>query len=562
MANIMQNFDLRNKPSRNGFDLGFMNKFTAKAGELLPIMCKEVLEGDKFKCSIDAFTRTTPVQTAAYVRMREYYDFVFVPYRLLYRHLPEILNDVDTSQSYDLSGIESPTNSEKIPYFSFDSAFAYLGLLSANSKLDLNSRSRRFQAAKLLSYLGYGRWYSNQSPTNVKLNPFPLLAYQKAYNDIFRNDQWEIEQPHTFNVDFAYPDSTYLTFPSVAEDIPDTDLFTLRYADYMKDMFMGVLPNTQMGESVVFPNLTNVSINNNTTADSTSLANNNVRVNASNKNLLVYDSNNSFILGSARWKLIPDNSSFTILALRQAETLQRYREILGTGKTDLRSRVQKLWNVDPGKVRSNLCEYIGGCEGNIDINGIDNTNLSDSSATIKGKGIGASRGSIEYDAKESGLMLCIYHVTPLLDYDDSGLDPVVTKTDKSDYANPVFDKIGMQPVYFRNLMFNNSPNMSNTQILGYAPRYIDYKTSVDRVHGGFNDANAFANWVAPLKLSDWINFRDVSSPDYTLFKVCPSFLDTIFETQVADSLASDQFIVNCQLNISAVRNLDYNGMPY
>lgn len=39
---------LRNKTSRNGFDLSFKKNFTAKAGELLPVMVKEVLPGDSF----------------------------------------------------------------------------------------------------------------------------------------------------------------------------------------------------------------------------------------------------------------------------------------------------------------------------------------------------------------------------------------------------------------------------------------------------------------------------------------------------------------------------------
>lgn len=46
MANIMSLKSLRNKTSRNGFDLSSKRNFTAKAGELLPILCKEVLPGD------------------------------------------------------------------------------------------------------------------------------------------------------------------------------------------------------------------------------------------------------------------------------------------------------------------------------------------------------------------------------------------------------------------------------------------------------------------------------------------------------------------------------------
>ena len=49
---------LRNKPSRNGFDLSFKRNFTAKAGELLPVMVKEVLPGDVFNIDLSSFTRT------------------------------------------------------------------------------------------------------------------------------------------------------------------------------------------------------------------------------------------------------------------------------------------------------------------------------------------------------------------------------------------------------------------------------------------------------------------------------------------------------------------------
>jgi hypothetical protein len=84
MANIMSLKGLRNKTSRNGFDLSFKKNFTAKAGELLPVMVKEVLPGDSFNINLKSFTRTQPVNTAAFARMREYYDFFFVPYDLLW----------------------------------------------------------------------------------------------------------------------------------------------------------------------------------------------------------------------------------------------------------------------------------------------------------------------------------------------------------------------------------------------------------------------------------------------------------------------------------------------
>ena len=79
---------------------------------------------------------------------------------------------------------------------------------------------------KLLSYLGYGnmlysapssgnRWWStsltnagassNYSQLYIQnnyVNVFPLLAYQKIYQDFFRWSQWENSNPSSYNVDY------------------------------------------------------------------------------------------------------------------------------------------------------------------------------------------------------------------------------------------------------------------------------------------------------------------------------------------------------------------------
>ena len=48
MANIFNSVKLK-RPRRNVFNLSYENKLTANAGELVPIMCKPVVPGDKFR---------------------------------------------------------------------------------------------------------------------------------------------------------------------------------------------------------------------------------------------------------------------------------------------------------------------------------------------------------------------------------------------------------------------------------------------------------------------------------------------------------------------------------
>ena len=131
---------------------------------------------------------------------------------------------------------------------------------------------------KLLSYLGYGnfvrekpspgiRWWStslkeSDSPNftqnyiqNNYVNVFPLLAYQKIYQDFFRWSQWEKANPSSYNVDYFTGVQPFLidNLPSSSSSdywASDT-MFDLRYCNWNKDMLMGVLPNSQFGDVAV-----------------------------------------------------------------------------------------------------------------------------------------------------------------------------------------------------------------------------------------------------------------------------------------------------------------------
>ena len=74
---------------RSSFNLSSKKLFTAKVGEILPCYWQIAIPGNKYRISSDWFTRTVPVNTAAYTRIKEYYDFYAVPLRLISRALPQ-----------------------------------------------------------------------------------------------------------------------------------------------------------------------------------------------------------------------------------------------------------------------------------------------------------------------------------------------------------------------------------------------------------------------------------------------------------------------------------------
>jgi hypothetical protein len=65
-----------------------------------------------------------------------------------------------------------------------------------------------------------------------------LLAYQKIYYDFFSDSQWEKHLAYAYNVDYWDGKSQLGLAP---------EMLQLRYANYPKDYFMGVLPNSQYG---------------------------------------------------------------------------------------------------------------------------------------------------------------------------------------------------------------------------------------------------------------------------------------------------------------------------
>ena len=84
-------------------------------------------------------------------------------------------------------------------------------------------------------------------------------------------------------------------------------------------------------------------------------------------------------------------SQFTVLALRQAEALQRWKEISQSGDSDYREQIRKHFGVNLPQALSNMCTYIGGISRNLDISEVVNNNLAGDgdTAVIAGKGVGA-----------------------------------------------------------------------------------------------------------------------------------------------------------------------------
>jgi hypothetical protein len=563
---------------RSSFDLSSKKLFTAKIGEILPCYWQIAIPGNKYRISSDWFTRTVPVNTAAYTRIKEYYDFYAVPLRLISRALPQAFTQMSDYMTSAASNVANTEQLSSVPYAPLGNISAEIQARVAANTVDDAGFGFAYGSCKLLDMLGYGSFIGtgnskkkditmqylgldttslsdSQNPliygTSVNVNLLPIFAYQKIYFDFYSNSQWEKHLAYSYNVDYWNGKSSIEI---------SADMIKLRYANYPKDYFLGVLPASQYGSVAVLPS--------SPVGGASSVSVVAYRSGVSpNAYAVVEPSTNSVTVNNQApsTRDIRLNSDLSALSIRATEYLQRWKEVVQFASKDYSDQMAAQFGIKAPEYMGNHAHYIGGWSNVININEVLNTNLiaDNSQAVIAGKGVGSNSGHvITYDCgAEHQVIMCVYHAVPLLDWSLKGHNPQLLCTSVSDFPQPAFDQLGMQPV--PSLALNNSPSAPVGNI-GYNLRYWQWKSSVDTVHGAFRPAAAYQSWVAPLQGSQ-VQVSGQSSLGYQSFKIRPQQLNSIFEPQITTSnysVAYDQLLCNVNFQVYAVQNLDRNGLPY
>lgn len=570
---------------RSSFDLSSKQLFTAKVGEILPCYWQIAIPGNKYRISSDWFTRTVPVNTAAYTRIKEYYDFYAVPLRLISRALPQAFTQMT---GYMTSAVSNTANSEmltSVPNTTLNLLSLSLQTINGNDVFDDAGLPYVYGASKVLDMLGYGSFLSSSNTakaaitsaylgksysgvdaiddasnplvykTSQTVNLLPLLAYQKIYYDFFSESQWEKHLAYAYNVDYWDGKSQLSLAPGMLQ---------LRYANYPKDYFMGMLPASQYGSVAVLPSTYIASASPNRAVAVVSSADSGLNssiVNPSDSTSVVsYSANNT---PSSRFVNI--NTDLSALSIRATEYLQRWKEVVQFASKDYSDQMRAQFGIKAPEYMGNHAHYIGGWSNVININEVLNTNLESdgSQAVIAGKGVGSQSGhTLTYDCgAEHQVIMCVYHAVPMVDWNLTGQNPQLTVTAITDFPQPAFDQLGMQPVPALNLQ--NNPSRTVSGALGYNLRYWQWKSNIDTVHAAFRSGMAYQAWSAPI--DGWDVLTSSGTWSYQSMKVRPQQLNSIFEPQVSGqncSVAYDQLLCNVNFQVYAVQNLDRNGLPY
>lgn len=650
-----------NKPNtnlkKNVFDLSATNKFTLSAGMLVPCLVRELNPGEKVELSLASITRAQPLNTAAFVRMNQYYHAFFVPYKQLWSPWDNFINGVDYRQS-----TRALRAGSSVPAFTFKMLLEQLfragmlagkdavdGSYSKEKALDALGYSYVYGISRLLDMLGYGfeitidpksyvsTWTKSDeddgdvyaegvrdrfnhagiapdrkpkkpvgAPPTLKLriasfadfckfvfsnskvflgtatdgttaytaapsinpkltqliydcfgeyrfNPFRLLSYQKIYYDFYRRQDYEGSKPEHYNIDDFNTD-----LMNLSDNERLLGIFQLRYRWLAKDYFTGVVPSELFGTE-------NLSVAGNVKSllpDFREAMSNVLSQDSGTGSTAPFTTDGRAVKGTH----LNDLSTRSIRAMFAIEKLLKLTR--RAGDYDYISQTAAHYGVDVPRGRGEEVSFLGGWSSQIDISEVITTALTEKGdpAQIYGRGVGTQQGKdINYEAKEHGLLMVITSIVPDSDYSAVGMNNFNAKLYRGDYFHPEFQDLGLQPVMSHELAFQpHKLNRSATDkfgcsvMLGYAPRYAEYKTACDELHGEFRTGKEFSPWVSSIKVLDNA-FFNASGIKPSALLVSPSQLDSIFSVRFDGTESTDQFMCVCNNIVKIIRPMTITG---
>ena len=551
---------------RNAFDLSHSDIFSISPGMLLPIHCQEVNPNEHFEFNPNVYVRTMPLNTAAFVRAKQHVEFFFVPMRTLCRQWNQFIVGTD----YKISSISALNNYQSLGV-SID--LPQLAQWCKDTSSDSTDNKNIFglpfgnDSVRLLDMLGYGVNSSNISKfsrsQHKKVNLFRLLAYQKVYFDNYRNPLYEVNNPSAYNIDQYF--GTNKTFIFDGSDIDLCKSFiTLRYRNWSKDYFTCSSPQWMGADYLTQPTTIPLSLvgtddSSNGGSDVSSYFTGNF--DTTNNSDVTHPLNTYTGIG-AYLNIQGDSATFSVANLRAAFAYDKMLRLsVAAGDGDYGSQISAHYGFNA--VHDDWkSQFIGGCSAPVNISEVLSTATTDQAPTgdIYGKGASFNQGNFSFDTREHGIIIGILSIVPEADYQSSMLDKFNTKFSREEYFQPEFADLGKQPIVSTELEIFNGSEIRSEDVLGFVPRYMEYKTAVDKVHGQFVSGGSLSAWSAPRN-NPAINLSTSYAFTSTSLKVDPRIFNPVVSVSYNGTENTDQFIIDCTTSCRSIRPMSITGEP-
>lgn len=572
--------------SRNDFDMSHRFLNTMNFGELLPTLCLETVPDDYFEIKASNLVRAIPMVSSPFLRAKQHIDLWFVPYSDLWHNFNQFI----VGRKDPLGA--SFNDYRYCPRANYREFVGGVNSVIGRGDTDIVGRDFYKGAVKIFNLLGYGsldrlRTQMVQSQVDYPdFNLWRVLAYNKIWYDEYRNKYYDdgshmvgnsvlTNVSKIFNVD-DLSCATVGTSRITGSDVLDrlVPMFQMRYRQWKKDLFTGLLPSTQFGAVSTVESLQGITrlsqFGLNTSLSS------GVILGTSQGRTKVQGLSGTGVTGTGdSVAFTPTNyqgnpvqllsttsneygNGFDVLALRKSEAIQKWRQIALLSGNSAYDNMRGHYGVTPDHDRDHRPTYIGSVDAPLqigDINASAETGQSGNEVlgSVAGKGLSSLDEKVfKFKANDFGVIMGISSLLPEAEYECSGVDRLNQLLESDDYFKPEYQNLGLEAVGSYDFLVEDNLGLS---VLGYAPRYYGYKQKLDKVTDKYRHTGGqFRQWASPKY--DILSTLGMNHPLAGLY-VNPALYNVNF---VADVDTSDQFMNDQYWDIKAVRPMSELGL--
>lgn len=402
----------------------------------------------------------------------------------------------DTSTASSVQSFSTPPTD--LPYILGSDIGTLLGL----SSQDCYDFPKANYLERVLDMLGYPVADGDPTQTVTKFynsangiykdthfNPFRLFALARLYWDWYRQTDYEpVYDPKGFNLDnLASGGNASVNLTQIWND------FMYRpYVNWGKDIFTNLKP------SPVYSQFASV----NTYVPSSDVSSGPTYGGASAGNTTGEFFNGKAWVAAASAGAVTTQIEYisNTQGLRNALALDKLARLSQLAPKTYAAQMKAHFGVEPDGCDYCSSRYLGSYDNFIDIGevlataaGADGSGSTSSVGEIYGRGVGSGKMNrpIKTEFKEHGIVMGLYSCTPSAAYDSMRIDLFNTKLTRQDYYQPEFDSLGMQ--LMSQFQVNADSNPSN--VIGYVPRYCEYKSRPDEIHSTFQSHGINKSWT-------------------------------------------------------------------
>ena len=512
---------------KQGFNMSQKFKFTSAAGQLLPVYFDFLHPGEKIRFSVDLFTRTQPLSTAALADIDEFIDLFFVPAQKLYAPFNDLFMGISdfNSSLFDVNVLEN-SQDYIFPYLKLNddvwrkaaNSGAFMPAVDAWVQNGQTFERYYYGAMRLCDHLGLNPYFitapigvadvgSGSSAYNYhesiympSINPMYFCAYQAIYYDYYRLSNWEANDNKAYNLDMFQNNHDILANSNSAKRYAIRKWFNLHYRPWQRDYFKAVEPSPIVNSlGLAGFSYDWISNGNNINPEVQGQQDQNT-----------FDEGGSLAYGGQSISSdLGESKRISTQDIKTMFAVQKMLAITGRAGKHYDDQVLAHYGFKVPRMATNEVYFLGSHHQQIHIGEVistADTSEQDGSAlgTIAGKGYGkAVSDVINFTAPLHGILMAIYSCVPKLNY-ITNIDRLHTCIERFEFYTTELDKLGMLPIFQYELAPTH--NSLGTSRMGWQYRYMPFKCKYDRTTNAFLKGGVYSSAsVVPQNgpFSDW-----------------------------------------------------------